>query len=482
MTALWTSTEAAAATGGKATSDWQASGVSIDSRSIEEGDLFVAIVGPNTDGHHFVENAFAGGAVAAVVTAQWAADRETIRENDPLLLVADTMAGLEALARGARERSSARIAAITGSAGKTGTKDALAVALTRLGRTAATRGNLNNQWGLPLSLARMPADSDYGVFELGMSHRGEIAHLASLARPHVAVITNVEAAHLAFFESEQAIADAKAEIFGSMDATGAVLLNRDNQHFSRLHRHAEQAGLEQIYSFGEAAEADFQLLDYALAPEGSEVCASVLGDVVEFRVGAPGRHWVQNSLAVIGTAHLLGAEIWDVMAALAEAQPAKGRGLHHRVALADDEFELIDESYNANPASMRAAIEVLATLVPRPGGRRIAVLGDMLELGSDAANLHRDLAAGLGRSNVDLIFLAGQHMAALADALPESKIGAYATTSEDLVDAVVASVAPGDVVLVKGSLGSAMAPIVEALLAIKPPTSWTERQVAGNNA
>ena len=482
MTALWTSTEAAAATGGQATADWQASGVSIDSRSIEQGDLFIAIVGPNADGHNYVESALASGAVAAVVTAQWAAEREKNASGNPLLLVADTMTGLEALARTARDRTAARIAAITGSAGKTGTKDALALALSRQGPTSATRGNLNNQWGLPLSLTRMPADSMYGVFEMGMNHSGEIAHLAALARPHVAVITNVEAAHLAFFESEQAIADAKAEIFSDMDAAGAVLLNRDNRHFRHLREHAEHAGLVRIYSFGADTEANFQLLDCSLTPEGSEVRASVMGEVVEFRVGLPGRHWVQNSLAVVGTAYLLGADLQQATAALAGARPAKGRGLHHRVALAGGAFELIDESYNANPASMRAAFEVLATAHPETGGRRIAALGDMLELGRDAASLHRDLAADLSRSDVDLVFLAGEHMAALAETLPASTIGAYAATSAGLIDAIAATVAPGDVVLVKGSLGSTMAPIVEALLALESPPSWTGGQIVGHNA
>ncbi len=481
MTALWTSTEAIAATGGRVTADWQASGISIDSRSTEKGDLFIAILGPNLDGHNFVENAFAAGAAAAVVTTRWADQQEKSSDSDPLLLVADTLAGLEALARTARDRSAARIVAITGSAGKTGTKDALAKALSRQGRTSATRGSLNNQWGLPLSLARMPADSAYGVFEMGMNHSGEIAHLASMVRPHVAVITNVEAAHLAYFESEQAIADAKAEVFNSMDAAGAALLNRDNRHFQHLRQQAERAGLTRIYSFGRDAEAEFQLLDCSLTPQGSKVRASLMGEVVEFRIGAPGRHWVQNSLAVIGAAYLLGADLLQATTTLAEAQPAKGRGQRHRVALAGGEFELIDESYNANPASMRAAFEVLATAQPQPGGRRIAVLGDMLELGRDAASLHRELAADLG-SEVDLVFLAGEHMAALAESLPASMIGAYAAASGGLIEPVAAAIAPGDVVLVKGSLGSAMAPIVEALLALDSPTSWADRQVAGHNA
>lgn len=458
--------DAETATGGQSTAAWQATGVSIDSRSIEAGDLFIAIAGPNFDGHHFVENAFAGGAVAALVTTKWAAEQDRGGAENPLLLVADTMEGLENLAQAARKRCAARIAAITGSAGKTGTKDMLAKALTSQGRTTSTQGNLNNHWGLPLSLARMPADSEFGVFELGMSHAGEICHLAALAQPHVAIITNVEAAHLAFFESEQEIADAKAEIFQGMDATGAVLLNRDNRHFQRLREHAEHNRVERIFSFGAHVDAEFRLLDCVVTSLGSEVRASVFGDIVEYSVGAPGRHWVQNSLAVIGASYLLGADMQATTAALADVQPAKGRGLRHTITIAGGDFELIDESYNANPASMCAAIEVLANANTGPGGRRIVVLGDMLELGPDAPGLHRNLAEGLADSDVDIAFLAGEHMAMLADAIPAQIIGAYEATSDRLIGSVAATVSPGDVVLVKGSLGSEMSCVVDALLAI----------------
>ena len=482
MTAIWTSMDAETATGGHATADWQASGVSIDSRSIEKGDLFVAISGPNVDGHHYVESAFAGGAVAAVVTNAWAAGQDKSNTEMPLLLVADTMAGLEALARSARERCTARIAAITGSAGKTGTKDMLVKALASQGRTSSTRGNLNNHWGLPLSLARMPADSEFGVFELGMSHSGEIGHLSALVRPNLAVITNVEAAHLAFFNSEQEIADAKAEIFQGMDATGAVLLNRDNRHFERLRRHAERNGIERIFSFGAHAEAEFRLLDCVLTSQGSDVRASVFGDVVAFHVGAPGRHWVQNGLAVIGASYLLDTDLRATTAALADVRPAKGRGLRHTVTVASGDFELIDESYNANPASMRAAFEVLANTHPRVGGRRIAVLGDMLELGPDAPALHRELAADIANNDVDLLYLAGEHMATLATAIPAQTVGACETTSDRLTDPVAATVASGDVVLVKGSLGSNMACIVDALLALDSTSTLARRRHPGHNA
>lgn len=482
MTTLWTNEDATSATGGQSTADWQAYGVSIDSRTIEQGDLFIAITGPNIDGHEYVENAFASGAAAAAVTRKWASTMAGNKVENPLLLVGDTMVGLEALARVARERCSARVVAITGSAGKTGTKDTLAMALAKQGRTSATRGNLNNQWGLPLSLARMPMDSEFGVFEMGMNHTGEIGHLATLARPHLAVITNVEAAHLAFFNSEQDIASAKAEIFQGLDFGGTVLLNRDNRHFQHLQLLAKRAGVKHIFSFGSEREAEFQLLDCTLTSSGSNVRASIMGNVIEYRVGIPGRHWVQNSLAVIGGAYLLDADFWAVAAAMTHAQPTRGRGLHHNVKLGGGTFELIDESYNANPASMLAAFEVLATTYPNTSGRRIAVLGDMLELGNTAQVLHQNLAVGLVASNVDLVFLAGHHMAALSDALPKEMFRAHAETSSALVELVTEAVEPGDVVLVKGSLGSSMTHIVDALLARGVVSAWSDHQIAGQGA
>ncbi len=465
MTVLWTNKDAASATDGHSTADWQAYGVSIDSRTIKQGDLFIAITGPHMDGHKYVANAFASGAAAAAVTQQWASTLSGNTIENPLLLVSDTMVALEALARVARERCSAQVVAITGSAGKTGTKDTLTMALAKQGRTSATAGNLNNQWGLPLSLARMPVDSEFGIFEMGMNHTGEIAHLAALARPHLAVITNVEAAHLAFFNSEQDIAIAKAEIFQGLDRGGEVLLNCDNRHFQHLQLLAERRGITKIYGFGSQKTAEFRLLDCKLTASGSDVRVSVMGDIFEYRVGTPGRHWVQNSLAVIGCAYLLGADPSAAAATMVEAQPTKGRGQHHIVQLGGGSFELIDESYNANPASMRAAFGVLATTSPHVGGRRIAVLGDMLELGNTAPDLHRNLAADLLACNVDLVFLAGKHMEELSNTLPIGMVGAHTDTSMALVDLVKGALEPGDVVMVKGSLGSSMSLIVDALLA-----------------
>ncbi len=455
MTALWTSAEAAEATGGNNTAPWQASGVSIDSRTVQAGDLFIAIKGPNLDGHAYVARAFAEGAVAAMVT-------EADNPTGPLLMVSDTTEGMAALARHARQRSTAKITAVTGSAGKTGTKDALALVLGRQGETAATSGNLNNHWGLPLSLARLPRDAQFGVFEMGMSAPGEIAPLSQLARPEVAIITNVESAHLEFFESEEGIADAKAEIFAGMDADGTAVLNRDNRHFERLSRHAAEAGITRVLTFGAHDAADFQLAAIDIQPTHSRVSARIQGRSIAYTIGAPGRHWAMNSLAVLAAVTALGADLDDAMQALADVSPPKGRGSRTSVRLNAGSFLLIDESYNASPASMRVALNVLGSAT----GRRIAVLGDMRELGSQAPELHAGLADSIAENEIDLVFLAGENMAHLARALGHDLCAAHGPDSATILPIVRDAVRSGDVVMVKGSLGSNMAPIVSALAAL----------------
>ncbi|MCK5621364.1 MAG: UDP-N-acetylmuramoyl-tripeptide--D-alanyl-D-alanine ligase, partial [Alphaproteobacteria bacterium] len=358
MSALWTASAAATATGGAARGNWTATGVSIDSRTVEEGDLFIAIRGPNTDGHLHVKDALAGGAAAAMVASDWAEDQTAA--DMPLLIVADTDEGLNALGRAARERGRARVVAITGSVGKTSTKEALARVLSQQAPTTATVGNLNNQWGLPLSLARMPAESIYGVFELGMNHPGELAPLSRLLHPNVALITNVESVHLEFFESEEAIADAKGEIFAGLGTGGAAILNADNRHFERLKRLAREVGIGRVFSFGASPGADFHLIDWRIEDGGNRVEAALAGRRILFRTGGAGRHWALIGVSVLGVAWLLGANLDAAAAALADIYPPKGRGLRHRVRLAGGGvITVIDESYNASPASMRAAIAVL---------------------------------------------------------------------------------------------------------------------------
>src|SRR6266446_653411 len=322
MTPLWTAADAATATGGSNTADWVATGVSIDTRSLAAGDLFVALHGPNHDGHDFVGSALQRGAVAAMV------DREIpeVPISAPLLGVADTLAALGALGAAGRNRSGARIVAVTGSVGKTGTKEALRLALATSGPTYASAGGLNNHWGAPLSLARLPPDARYGVFELGMNHPGEIAHLTRLVRPHVAVITTVEPAHLGFFPSVEAIADAKAEIFLGLEPGGIAVLNRDNPHYARLASAAERAGAAQVICFGSHPEATARLLDCVLDASGSTVAAAFSGSILRFRLPVPGRHWVMNALAVLATAAAAGAKIERAAEALAGLEPLPGRG------------------------------------------------------------------------------------------------------------------------------------------------------------
>lgn len=459
MTALWTHVEAAAATAGENTAAWTATGVSIDSRTTRPGDLFVAIKGDNTDGHAYVDSAIERGAAAAMISRTHAA----AAQSHPLLRVDDTDAGLRSLGRAARDRTDATVIGVTGSVGKTGTKEMIAAMLEPLGPTARTTGNLNNHWGLPLSLARMPRDSAFGVFELGMNHAGEIAALSAILRPDIAVITTVESVHLEFFASEEAIADAKGEIFSAMGRDGAAVLNRDNRHYERLRSHAEAAGLSRICAFGSDRAADVRLVDASLAPDHSEVRANVAGTPVTYTLGAPGRHLVLNSLAAIAAAHLAGAEPAAAAQRLADFHAMKGRGMQAKITIAGGSFRLIDESYNASPASMRAAIEVLGRTPCGPNGRRIAVLGDMLEVGRTAPDLHAALAPSLVANGVSIVLAAGRHMKHLTDALPNGIESFHGPNSEAIRERVLETVRPGDVVMVKGSLGSRMVPIARAL-------------------
>ncbi|HEY4775560.1 MAG TPA: UDP-N-acetylmuramoylalanyl-D-glutamyl-2,6-diaminopimelate--D-alanyl-D-alanine ligase [Xanthobacteraceae bacterium] len=436
-------------------------GISIDSRTIGAGEAFFAIRGDAHDGHDFVAAALQAGAGVAVVAAE---RRAAMPPGAPLLVVADVLAGLADLARAARVRACARILAVTGSVGKTSTKEALRLALAPAGETHASPASFNNQWGVPLSLARLPDSARYAVFEIGMNHAGEITPLAKLVRPHVAIVTAVEPVHLEFFASVEAIADAKAEIFSGVEPGGAAVVNRDNAHFARLARHARGAGLR-VVSFGEHADADARLLGCELQPEGSVVEADILGARLSYRLGAPGRHLVLNSLAALAATQLAGADLARAAEALAEFRPAAGRGTRVTLHLGDGEALLIDESYNANPTSMRAALALLAQAPVGPHGRRIAVLGDMLELGGAGEAFHRALAPVIEANAVDLVFCAGPLMRALWEALPSPRRGGYADGAAALEARVVGAIRVGDAVMVKGSAGSRMGPIVEALVA-----------------
>jgi len=461
MNSLWTAADAAAATGGVSTVDWVATGVSIDSRTIAAGDLFVALRGPNHDGHNFVKTALERGAAAALIDR----DIPGVTTTAPLLHVADTLNGLAALGAAARIRSSAQIIAVTGSVGKTGTKEALRLALAASGPTYASAGGLNNHWGAPLSLARLPPVAAYGVFELGMNHAGEIADLTRLVRPHIALITTVAPAHLGFFPSVEAIADAKAEIFLGLAPDGIAVLNCDNPYYGQLKAAAIHAGVATVWGFGVHSAAEVRLVDCVLDAAGSTVEASIAGEMVRFRVPIPGRHWVMNGLAVLAVTRACGADMARAAKALAGLEALPGRGRRHELAWRGGTLTLIDESYNASPAAMLAALRVLATCEPAPGGRRVAVLGDMLELGEASERLHRELAASLAAAEVSRVFLVGEEVAALYEALPPERRGGLWRSAEDASPAILNFLEPGDVVTVKGSRAVRVSRIVEHLRA-----------------
>lgn len=458
--ALWTFKKLVQATSGcvDGTGSPDISSVSIDSRTLEKGALFAAIRGDNLDGHDYVASAFENGAGAALV-----AEDADVQAGGLLLRVPDTLRALEQIGQAARKRSEAKVIAVTGSVGKTGTKEALRLALSPSGPVHASQKSYNNHWGVPLTLANFPHESAYGVFEVGMNHPGEITPLTKFIRPHVAIITTVEPVHLEFFGSVADIAEAKAEIFDGVEPGGTAILNRDNPHFDLLQLRASQAGIEHIIGFGESAEADARLISLTEGTEGSQVEASILGETVYFLVGAPGRHIVMNALAVLAAASVVGADLAAATDALAHYRPQPGRGARETLEFEGGKVELIDESYNANPASMRAALSAMRGSAIAGNSRRVAVLGDMLELGVTSPKLHEELANPIDEAGIDIVFACGPNMRSLYDALPESRRGAYANGSEGLVQHLIETVRAGDVVMIKGSLGSRMGLLVKAL-------------------
>ncbi len=444
---LWTAPEAETATLGKASRDFEVSGLSIDTRTLKAGDLFVALKGDNRDGHDFVKAAFDAHAGAALVT------HTPDGVTGPLLTVAHTQRALEDLARAARARSNARILAVTGSAGKTTTKEILRLACNALGRTHASAASHNNHWGVPLSLAALPRNAEYGIFEVGMNHFGELRNLVGFVRPHVALVTTIAPAHLEFFGNCEAIADAKSEIFEGVEPGGAALIPSDSPFAARLAMRARQAKVSRIVSFG--AHGDARLLSFTPDGEGMRLKADIMGVVVDCLVGAPGAHIAQNVVGALAAVALLEGDVLNAAAQLKNFTALKGRGARFDAG----GITVIDESYNANPASMAAALALLGAAK----GRRIAVLGDMLEMGEGGMAHHAGLAAPIAAGKVDLVFASGAQMKALWDALPEAQRGAYAENSAGLAPQVMAAVKPGDTVLVKGSNGAKMSLIVETL-------------------
>ena len=447
---LWTRDEIVAATSGAAQgADFAATGVTFDTRELEPGDLFVALAGER-DGHDFAQAAFAKGAAGALVSRPV--------EGGPFVLVPDTLKALEALGAAARDRADGKRIAVTGSVGKTSVTQALLASLRLAGAAHGSIKSFNNHIGVPLTLARMPRETRYAVFEIGMNHAGEIGPLSRLVRPHVAVVTNVGPVHTEnFADGEAGVAKAKAEIFEGLEPSGGAVLDADGAWFGVLGEAARAAGA-QVLTFGEGEGADARLLPSPSMGEG-RVVATLHGRPLDFPIAQRGAHWGKNSLAVLLALEAAGAPIDVGIEALASFAPLAGRGAERRVALAHGDFTLIDESYNANPISMRAAFETLS----RRKGRKLAVLTDMLELGSTAEAMHASLAEPIEAARVDLVFAAGPFMRRLYDELPPSSRGGWAPTAVELAPQVTAAVRDGDVVMVKGSNGSKASLVVQAL-------------------
>jgi UDP-N-acetylmuramoyl-tripeptide--D-alanyl-D-alanine ligase len=435
-------------------------GLSIDSRTVAPGEAYFAIKGDVHDGHAFVDAALKAGAALAVVER---AQRDKFAADAPLLVVDDVLAGLVDLAHAARARLGARVIAVTGSVGKTSTKEALRRVLGAQGPTHASAASFNNHWGVPLSLARCPASARFAIFEIGMNHAGEIEPLVKMVRPHIAIVTTVEPVHLEFFAGIEAIADAKAEIFAGLEPGGTAVVNRDNSQFARLSRRAKKLGVSRLVSFGAHKKSQARLLDVSLHATCSAVHADIIGQDVTYKLGMPGRHMAMNSLAVLAAASLAGADLALAALALSQVEPAAGRGVRRTLEVAGGEAVLIDESYNANPASMAAALNVLGQAPVGPHGRRIAVLGDMLELGPTSAVLHGGLLEAVRANHIDLVYCCGPLMRNLWDALSTGKRGGYAESAAALEAQAVAAIRAGDAIMVKGSLGSKMKTIVNAL-------------------
>ena len=463
---LWTASDAAAATGGQTTGDWTATGVSIDTRTLVPGDLFVALTAAR-DGHEFVAQALEKGAAAALVSRL----PDGVTEDAPLLVVDDVQAALEALGRAGRARTKARVVAITGSVGKTSTKEMMRAMLGDQGRTHASVASYNNHWGVPLTLARMPADTEYAVIEIGMNHPGEIAPLARMVRPHVAMITTVGTAHLEAFGTIEGIAVEKASILEGLEARGTAILNNDCSTAAILQAKAHDVKRRDV-GFGEHG-FDFKMTAVSIQDDITVVQAEAHGTPLLFKIAAAGRHFAMNGLGALAAVEALGADIALAAQSLGRWSPYQGRGAREVLCLDPVDthltLELIDDSYNANPTSMAAALEVLAGAavthdVGRVSrGRRIAFLGDMKELGDDAAVLHSELAQLPSTQTLDSVHCIGPLMRHLHDALPEAQRGLWTETAAEMVPEVAKRLDSGDVVMVKGSLSMGLAQIVDAI-------------------
>lgn len=476
---LWTAYEAAAATNGILCArggdqdrweaeEWSAHGIAIDSRTLNPGDIFVAL-NDVRDGHDFLDNAFKAGASAALVTKP----PMDAPEGKPFLVVRDTLEGLRDLARAAKLRNFGKRIAVTGSAGKTSTKDMLRTMLAAAGEVHAADRSFNNHFGVPLTLARMPMTSKFGVFEIGMNHAGEITPLVNLVSPHAVIITTVAAAHLEFFDNVRAIAKAKAEIFSGIKPGGTAIIPRDNEHFDLLLDEAKQSQAGTIISFGRHKEADIRLVrtmpQTSQQGQGQDVEAVYKGQPVKFSLGLSGEHQAMNALAAIMAALSVGAPLDIVLATLKNHHAGSGRGEQLMLTLPDGgTIHLLDESYNANPASMKAAIQQLGRINKgTPSGRKIAILGDMLELGNESEMYHRAIGQDLLAANIDRLYVTGSKMNSLWLDVPDKIKGINAADAAELAQKIIHELHDGDIIMVKGSNGSKVSLVVDALKKLK---------------
>ncbi|NBO18114.1 MAG: UDP-N-acetylmuramoyl-tripeptide--D-alanyl-D-alanine ligase [Proteobacteria bacterium] len=457
---LWNEQTAAKATGGLAKGSWQATRVEIDSRKVQPGDLFVAIKGDVFDGHDFVKDALAKGAVAAVVSRT----PEGVAA-EKLLVVDDALRGLEDLGRQARQGSRAKIVGVTGSVGKTSTKEMLRMALSAHGKTYASSGNYNNHIGTPLNLANLPPDAQFAVFEMGMNHAGEISHLTKMVQPQVAAITTVEAVHIEFFDSIEGIADAKGEIFEGVPAGGTAVLNRDNAQYARQLKWVGEHKVANLLTFGAHEKSDCRLVEYKPIAGGCAVTASLMGREISYGMKAVGRHWAMTSLLVLCVSQALGLDAAKTATALSQFGELAGRGSLAVLKVKGGEATLIDDSYNASPAAMRAAFAKTREVWQALGGkgRKLAALGNMLELGADGPAMHSALAADLKEQGFDALFTAGELMQHLHKAVPEAMRAGHVAKAGELLPLIRSALKPGDVLLVKGSHGSKMYELAAAL-------------------
>ncbi|WP_458790065.1 UDP-N-acetylmuramoyl-tripeptide--D-alanyl-D-alanine ligase [Yoonia sp. MH D7] len=466
MTALWTATDAAAATGGHNTTDWSATGVSIDTRTIQAGDLFVALKDIR-DGHDFVAMALEKGAAAALVTHR----PDGVAIDAPLLVVPDVLAALETLGIASRARTRAKVIGVTGSVGKTSTKEMLRVVLGLQGKAHVAEASYNNHWGVPLTLARMPVDADFAVIEIGMNHAGEIAPLSRMTAPHVVMITTVAAAHLEAFNSVDDIAHEKAAIMQGLVTDGIAVLNGDIPTAAILTDTADNLGVKYI-TFG-ASDTDWQATDVRLGDDVTVVSARNADTEYLFKIAVPGRHFAMNAVGVLAVTSALGADPVRAALDIFGWVPPGGRGTREVVQLdpanQNDTLDLIDDAFNANPTSMIASLEILASATPRDNvgrivkGRRIAILGDMLELGPAEFEMHRAIAQDNNLQKIDVIHCVGPRMKHLHAALPDAKRGEWVAQSDEMSAQIGRFLDAGDVVLVKGSKGSKVSTVVDAI-------------------